>query len=132
VLKCAAATLVAAFAMAVIYWFAGERLLALMPNGEKYAEYAAFMPALVVVAALTACQVFYTNAEVSAGRFGFLKWLVPLHVGYPVALYAASLCGRLPDLKTVVCWFAAASAARFFFAAVSCCRSARGNSRFVK
>lgn len=127
VLKCSAAALSAALAMAVVYWLAGERLLALMPNGADYAEHAPFMPWLVVAAALTSCQVFYTNAEVSAGRFGFLKWLVPLHVGYPVALYAASRCGRLPDLKTVVCWFAAASAARFFFAAVSCCRSARGN-----
>ena len=117
VLKCAAATLVAAFAMAVIYWFAGERLLALMPNGEKYAEYAAFMPALVVVAALTACQVFYTNAEVSAGRFGFLKWLVPLHLAYPAALYIVSRCGYVADLKTAICWFAAAAVARFAFSA---------------
>ena len=132
VLKCAAASLVAALAMAVLYWFAGERLLALMPNGAHYAEYAKFMPALVAIAALTACQIFYTNAEVSAGRFGFLKWLVPLHLAYPAALYAAARSGRVPDLRTVICWFAAASIARFAFSAASVSnfcsrRSAREN-----
>ena len=119
VLKCAAASLVAALAMAALYWFAGERLIALMPNGASYVEYAKFMPALVVIAALTSCQVFYTNAEVSAGRFGFLKWLVPLHLVYPAALYAAARCGCVADLKSVICWFAAASVARFLFSAAS-------------
>ena len=119
VLKCAAVSLVVALAMAALYWIAGERLIALMPNGVNYSDYAKFMPVLVVIAALTACQIFYTNAEVSAGRFGFLKWLVPLHLVYPAALYVAAQSGHITDITDVICWFAAISIARFVFSAVS-------------
>jgi hypothetical protein len=73
VLKCAAVTLAAAAAMAAAYALFGNGLLALMPHGSDYAEYSRLMPWLVAITALTTCQVFYTNAEVSAGRFGFLR-----------------------------------------------------------
>ena len=117
VVKCMAATLVAAFSMALIYALAGERLLALMPHGGDYSAYAPYMPWLVVITALTTCQVFYTNAEVSAGRYGFLIWLVPLHIIYPLALYAAARCGCVTDLTTLLLWFGAASLLRFLFSA---------------
>ena len=66
--------------------------------------------------ALTTCQVFYTNAEVSAGRFGFLAWLVPLHIIYPSALYLAARSGYVMDLQTLLFWFIGASVLRFAFA----------------
>ena len=110
---------------------AGARLLALLPNGADYAAYVPYMPWLTVIGALTTCQVFYTNAEVSAGRYGFLLWLVPLHVVYPAALAAAVRTGLVGDLATLVCWFAAASVARFAFSAVGLVRAgtARGVAR---
>lgn len=113
--KCCVATLVGAGAMAAVYAAWGGRLIALMPNGDGYVEYARYMPWLVVVTVMTSCQVFFTNAEVSAGRFGFLWWLVPLHVAYPVALSVAAKHGLVADLGTLIAWFAAASAARFAF-----------------
>lgn len=116
VLKCSAVTLAAAALMAVAYALFGRELLALMPHGADYAAYARWMPWLVVITALTTCQVFYTNAEVSAGRFGFLWWLVPLHFAYPAALYFAAKSGLCPTLGTIIAWFGAASALRFFFA----------------
>ena len=119
VAKCAAATLAAAAAMAVVYALSGVGLLALLPHGADYAEYARLMPWLVMIAALTTCQVFYTNAEVSAGRYGFLKWLVPLHVVYPALLCIASKAGGIPSLESLVVWFGAASVLRFAFAAIS-------------
>ena len=118
VLKCAAVTLVAAALMALAYQFFGLTFLSLMPHGSDYAAYAPYMPWLVVITALTTCQVFYTNAEVSAGRFGFLAWLVPLHVFYPLALYGAARCGGITDLNTLLLWFGAASLLRFVCAAV--------------
>ena len=118
VAKCAAVTLAGAAAMAAVYALWGARLLALMPHGRDYAAYARFMPSLVAVAALTSCQVFYTNAEVSAGRFGFLKWLVPLHVVYPVALHLAAANGFVTSLDRAIALFGAASCLRFAFAAV--------------
>ena len=122
VLKCAAVTLAAAVFMAVTYLFFGRELLALLPHGAEYAAYAHYMPWLVVMTAMTTCQVFYTNAEVSVGRFGFLSWLVPLHVIYPLALYAAVTAGYVTDLSTLLLWFCGASALRFVFAGGCCVR----------
>lgn len=117
VLKCAAVTLAAAAFMAVVYAIFGRGLLSLMPHGADYVAYAHHMPWLVIITALTTCQVFYTNAEVSAGRFRFLIWLVPLHVIYPTLLYVASRCGFVPTLDWFLVWFGVASALRFAFAA---------------
>ena len=121
VLKCAAATLSAAVLMAVAYALFGAELLSLMPHGSDYAAYARYMPWLVVITALTTCQVFCTNAEVSAGRFGFLLWLVPLHVAYPAALYVAVRHGFADSLPSLLLWFGASSLARFAFAAAWTC-----------
>ena len=88
-----------------------------MPHGADYAAHVHLMPWLVVATALTSCQVFYTNAEVSAGRFGFLLWLVPLHVAYPAILLAAADAGLLTSLEGFVGFFAAAAIARFALAA---------------
>ena len=122
VLKCSAVALAAAAAMSAVYAFFGKELLALMPHGRDYARYAVYMPALTAAGALTVCQVFYTNAEVSAGRFGFLRWLVPLHVAYPAALAAAARLGFVDDMATFVAWLLAAAAARFAFSAFSIAR----------
>ena len=124
VLKCMAATLVAAAFMSAAYFLFGEELLSLMPHGGEYAAYAKYMPWLVPMAALTTCQVFHTNAEVSAGRFGFLLWLVPLHVVYAVALKLRFSGGNAPDMTTLLCWFGAMSFLRFACSAISLSRDA--------
>ena len=121
VLKCAAATLAAAAALAAVYAFCGRELLALLPHGVDFAADAPYLPWLVIMTALTTCQVFQTNAEVSAGRFGFLGWLVPLHVVYPLALAFAAARGCIADLPTLLVWFGGASVLRFAFAAGSLC-----------
>ena len=125
VLRCAAVTLVAAALMAAAYALCGAELLSLMPHGADYAAYVPYMPWLVVITALTTCQVFCTNAEVSAGRFGFLLWFAPLHVAYPAALYVAARCGCASSLPALLLWFGAASLARFAFAAAWTCGKRR-------
>ena len=125
VLKCSAAALVAAAAMAWTYAFWGEDLLALMPHGADYRAYVRHMPLLTAITALTACQVFHTNAEVSAGRFGFLAWLVPLHLAYPAALHLAAARGLTADLASLLAWFCAVAVLRFAFTAADLYRCAR-------
>ena len=115
VVKCSLVTLGASAVLAGAYSLWGVPILSLMPNGENYAEYARLMPWLVVIAALTTCQVFHTNTEVSAGRYGFLWWLVPLHVAYPIALSLASSCGYITSIERIVAFFGAASLLRFAF-----------------
>lgn len=115
VAKCSLVTLAASALLAAVYALWGAPILSLMPNGENYAEYAHLMPWLVLIAAMTTCQVFHTNAEVSAGRYGFLWWLVPLHVAYPAALCLASSHGLITSLEGMVAFFGAASLLRFAF-----------------
>ena len=117
VLRCSAVTLAAAAAMAIVYGFFGKEFLSLLPHGGDYAAYARHMPVLVAATALTACQIFFTNAEVSAGRFGFLWWLAPLHAVYPCILCLAVSAGFVTSLGGIVSCFAAAAALRFAFAA---------------
>ena len=119
VIKCAIAALIGTAVLAIIYALWGDRLLSIMPHGSDYAEHARFMPWLVLIAALTSCQVFYTNAEVSAGRFSFLAWLVPLHIIYPAILYMAAKSGCITSLGTIIVFFGVASCLRFAFAALA-------------
>jgi hypothetical protein len=117
VIKCSAVTLAVSVLMAVVYAFFGEELLTLMPNGKNYIAYVKYMPWLVLINSLTSCQVFYANAEVSAGRFGFLWWFAPLHAIYLGALHAANACGMLNSMTVMVVLFGTISACRFAFSA---------------
>ena len=89
VLPASCVTLGVALLAALVYVPYGADLLALLPNGNAYAACARFMPLLVLATGLTSCQVFYTNAELSAGRFGFLLWFAPLNLGAIAFLHAA-------------------------------------------
>lgn len=121
VIKCSVATLAVSVLMAVAYAFFGGELLSLMPNGQNYIAYVKYMPWLVLANALTTCQVFYANAEVSAGRFGFLWWFAPLHLIYMgVLLFGVKVCDSLSLPLMVVC-FGIISALRFLFSYLSFC-----------
>jgi len=119
VIRCSAVTLAVSVLMAVVYAFFGEELLSLMPNGENYIAYVKYMPWLVLINALTTCQVFYANAEVSAGRFGFLWWFAPLHLIYMgVLLLGVRFFGSLSLPMLVIC-FGVISVLRFLFSGIA-------------
>ena len=120
VIKCSAVTLAVSVLMAVVYAFFGEELLTLMPNGKNYIAYVKYMPWLVLINSLTSCQVFYANAEVSAGRFGFLWWFAPLHLIYMgVLLLGLQFFGSFSLPLMVVC-FGVISVLRFLFSRIAC------------
>ena len=123
VMRCSATALGAAVSMAVVYLFFGNELMSLMPHGSEYLGYVQYMPWLVAITVLTACQVFYTNAEVSAGRFGFLVWFIPLHAICPAAMGAAARCGLIDSITDVLAWAGAAALLRFVFAASAMLRA---------
>lgn len=92
VLPASAITLGVSIFAALIYIPWGTTLLALLPNGANYSAFAHFMPFLVLATGLTSCQVFYTNAELSAGRFSFLAWFGPLNlIGVAVLHFGRNL-----------------------------------------
>lgn len=102
---CSAITLAVAIAAAVLYAFCGMRLLSLLPNGAEYSEYARLMPHLVLATSLTSVQVFVTNAEVSVGNFGFLKWFIPVHAVYAVAFAVTAMMGFVKAPDDLIGWF---------------------------
>ena len=72
--------------VAVVSALFGRQFLGLLPHGDKYAAYWWAIPWLTAITAIGSVQGFYTTAEIAAGRFGFMKWLIPVDVAYPVLL----------------------------------------------
>lgn len=70
----------------IISWLFGRQILSFLPHGDKYAEYWWAIPWLVGITAICSIQGFYTTAEIAAGRFGYLKWLLPIDIAYPIFL----------------------------------------------
>ena len=108
--------------LALAFAVAGRPVLARLPDGDKYAEYAWAVPWLVGVTTLAAIQTFHTNTEISAGRFSFLKWWVPVNLifaaglllitgyGYFTAYLPESWCVFLAkhnftSLSAMIVWF---------------------------
>ena len=119
VIRCSAVTLGVSAVMAVAYALFGAKLLPLMPNGADYLSYVCYMPWLVAINALTTCQVFYANAEVSAGRFGFLWWFAPLHLAYVAVVHLCIALGGGTSMTALISCFAAVSLLRFAFSAAA-------------
>ena len=56
---------------------------------------------MIGITSLSAIQTFHTNTEASAGRFGFLKWWVPLHVVFAAGLLAITGYGYFVNYMPV-------------------------------
>ena len=124
VVKSSLAMLATGGMLALIFALAGRPLLSILPDGDKYADYAWAIPWLIGILSMSAIQNFHTNTEASAGRFGFLKWWVPLHIVFALGLLAITGYGYfanyLPNswcaflathnftsLKSMLVWFTA-------------------------
>ena len=104
VVKAAIATLVFGAILAVAFAFCGETLLSFLPNGKEYSRFAWAIPCMVIMTTMLAMLSYHTSTEVSAGRFGFLKWWIPFHVVCPVFLLLATghkyFIGIIPNRLT--------------------------------
>ena len=129
VVKSSLAMLATGGLLALVFSFAGKPLLAILPDGDKFADYAWAIPWMIGILSVSAVQNFHTNTEASAGRFGFLKWWVPLHIifalglltitgyGYFTAFMPVSLCEFLAthnftSLKAMLIWLTATTLIR--------------------
>ena len=126
VLKAAAATLGSGAILAAVFAIAGGKILSILPNGDAYSKFAWVTPCLIVIMTIHAIQSYHTSTEISAGRFGFLKWWIPFHIICPVFLLLVTghgyFRGFIPtpwtdfldvhnftSLKSMVTWFFAAA-----------------------
>ena len=76
----------------------GRQVLGLLPHGDEYAAYWWAIPWLTAIAAVASVQGFYTTAEIAAGRFGFMKWLMPIDIAYVALLLFVTGFGYFIDL----------------------------------
>ena len=144
VLKAMCATAAFSAIVALPFLFFGRRILALLPHGEEYACFWWAIPWLVGIGVFGAVTMIYTTAEISAERFGFLKWCIPIDLAYPAALLLVTghgyFTGCIPSswtaflsehniasLDTMLWWMTAAGAVK-----AACCLAALSRRRTAK
>ena len=86
VLKATAATIAFSATIALPFFVVGKPILGMLPNGDCYAEYWWAIPWLIGISMFSAFAGIYTISEVSANRFAYLKWYIPLDLAYPALL----------------------------------------------
>ena len=86
ILKTSAAVFVTNAALAAFFWLFGERIISLLPHGNEYASFWWAIPWLIAIVTINLCINFYWTAEVSAFRFKFMLWWLPLNFLYAAAL----------------------------------------------
>ena len=123
-------------AIALLFCFISKPILSFLPNGDHYSAYWWAIPWLIAIIGTASLHDFYTTAEIAAGRFGFLKWTLPLNLVYPVVLLLVTghgyLSGLIPEswtsfltahnvysLETMLWWMTAINAIRAVFCIVA-------------
>ena len=86
ILKTSAAVFVTNAALAAFFGLFGERILAFLPHGSEYAAFWWAIPWIIAITSINLFTNFYITGEVSAFRFGYMKWMIPLTLLYPAAL----------------------------------------------
>ena len=72
--------------LAAFFWLFGERILSCLPQGASYAQYWWAIPWMIAIPTLMWLSSLYTSSEMAAFKYGFLKWMVPVILIYPLAL----------------------------------------------
>jgi len=98
ILKTAAATIGFSVLVALPFFFFGRPILALLPHGEQYMAYGWAIPWQIGISTLGALIGLYVTAEISANRFRFMLWMVPLDIIYPVFLLLVTGHGYLTGI----------------------------------
>ena len=72
--------------LAAFFCLVGEKILSALPHGAEYSGYWWVTPWMIAICSVSWVGGFYTTGEISAFRFGYLKWWLPIHFAYAVAL----------------------------------------------
>lgn len=139
VLKASLATLAFCVAVAAPFFFIGRPILSMLPHGEEYAAYWWAIPWQIGITSLACVTGIYTTAEISAERFGYLKWFMPINfanaalllfvTGYgyftewlPTGLTRFLSLHNIASLDAMLWWLTASAALRFICCAISLSR----------
>ena len=86
IVKTSLAVFVTNAALAGFFCLFGERILTFLPNGSEYAVFWWAIPWIIAITSVNLFSGFYGTGEVSAFRFAYMKWMIPLTLLYPAAL----------------------------------------------
>ena len=103
IFKAAATSLLFSTVIALPFFFVGKPILAMLPHGECYAEYWWAIPWLIGISMFSAFAGIFTTAEISANRFSYLKWYIPLDIAYPIILLLITGYGYYAHLLPSCC-----------------------------
>jgi O-antigen/teichoic acid export membrane protein len=126
--------------VAIPFAICGKTILSLLPHGEQYATYWWAIPWLIGITALGTMASMYATVNISANRFGFLKWYLPIDIIYPILLLLVTghgyFAGIIPAswtaflvehniyaLDTMLCWMTAITFIKFFACAIAIARN---------
>lgn len=119
ILKCAAALALFAMALALFFALFGKPILAILPQGEIFANYDWAIPVLVAIYAINQASSFYTTARTAEGRLGYMRWTLPLHAAYTIALYFAARHATIHSLGEMLVWMGGFQVIRFLCTALA-------------
>lgn len=110
-------TAASGFAVALLLWLLGDRLLSLTTEMSRYTGASGRMALLAATYTLRTCTGCFTSCETACGRFRFLHWWVPVILLETTLLYALGgytfFYGILPN--TWVDFMGSLNAARLDF-----------------
>ena len=86
IIKTSLAVFITNAALASFFWIFGERIISILPHGSEYSAYWWAIPWIITITSINLFSNFYSTGEISASRFDFMKWMIPLTLLYPAAL----------------------------------------------
>lgn len=84
--------------LALPFIFFGKTILSLLPHGDQYSAYWWAIPWMIGITFVCSIIIFYITAELSANRFAFLKWYLPIDLAYPTLLLFITGHGYFADI----------------------------------
>lgn len=84
--------------LALPFIFFGKTILSLLPHGDQYSAYWWAIPWMIGITFVCSIVIFYITAELSANRFAFLKWYLPIDLAYPILLLFITGHGYFADI----------------------------------
>ena len=97
IVKTSLAVFITNAALAALFWLFGERIISILPHGSDYSAYWRAIPWIITITSINLFSNFYSTGEISAFRFGFMKWMIPLTLLYPAALLLVTGYGYFTD-----------------------------------
>ena len=145
-LKVIGANALFCLALAVPFLFCGRWILSILPHGDQYAAYWWSVPWLIGITFLISIIGFFTTTEISANRFGFMKWMIPIDLAYPTLLLIVTGYGyyasyipaswsaflgahNIRSLDTMLWWMTAVNVIRALLCLIALRRRCSQNNR---